>query len=298
MEVAQLIERVKARVSEAFLEAIEGFSGEELFAILGAIFSKVGERRVAKARARLVRDATGPIHATGPVTVHFSEATGEEAQQIPAGTVLFKTSWGVRYRLLEALTRASEEAAGDEVVQVEAEFAGWGGNVRAGLVNQWAIPDLNNPNSIAWGVGVGEDAREEFFARVRSGSITFTAGEMTGGRGGTLDLKARGRGIPRAEGESDVSLRRRYRTAPDMVTPDGIERAANNALGLVEGAVAYEYWDEGFAFGVSGFGEAPFADNKTVVLVIPVGGDVSVIETLLERIGPLGVPFLVLEASP
>lgn len=298
MEAAELVERVKARLSGHALASIEGLSGEEVLAVFAAVFTRVGRRRVDAARARLVRDATGPVHASGEVTVHFSEATGSEAQIIPAGVVLFQTSWGVRFRLLEPLTRASEEAAGDEVVQVEAEFAGWGGNVPAGLVNTWAIPDLNNPDSIEWDVGVGEEGREEFFERVRSGSITFTAGEMSGGRAGTLDLKARGRGMPRAEGEEDASLRRRYRTAPDMVTPDAIERAVGRALGAVGEVSVHEFWDWGFAFGVSGFGDAPFSDCRTVVVVVPAGSDLAVVEALLGRIGPPGVPILVLEESP
>ena len=297
MDTVRLIDRVKARLPDYFLESIEGMSGEEVFAIFAAVLGRAGRRRIDAARARLVRDATGPLHATGTVTVHFAEATGEDAQILPVGTVLFRTRWGVQYRLLTALSRSPEEAAGDEVVEVEAEFAGWDGNVRAGLVNLWAIPDLNNPSSLPWDDSVTPEAREEFFERVRSGSITFTAGEMSGGRRGTLDLKARGRGMPRAEGEGDVTLRRRYRTAPDMVTPNGMERAANNALGISEGAVIYEYWDEGFAFGVSGFGEAPFMDGRTVVMVIPHGADVVMIQSLVGRIAPVGVPILVLEAD-
>jgi hypothetical protein len=181
--------------------------------------------------------------------------------------------------------------------QVESEFAGWDGNVREGLVSEWAIPDLNNPDSIEWDVSVSEEGRAEFFDGVRSGSITFTASEMAGGRAGTLDLKARGRGMPRAEGETDISLRRRYRSAPDMVTPEGVERAVNKALGF-EGVVALEYWDVGFAFGVSGFGEAPFSDGRTVVVVIPSGEDVAVIQRLVDRIRPAGIPVLVLEEAP
>jgi hypothetical protein len=291
-----LIARVRARLSDWFLETIDGVSGEELFAVFAAMFAKAAERRLAMARSRLIRDATGAVRATGTVTVHFSEATGAEAQIIPIGQVLWQTSWGVRYRLTQELTRASDEVAGDEVVAVECERAGWDGNVAGELVTEWALPDPNNPNSIQWDVGIGADGKAEFFDRVASGSITFTASDMTGGRAGTLDLKAQGRGMPRAEGESDESLRKRLRVPPDAVTPAGILRAVNQALGY-DGATMVEYWDYGFVMGESAMGEDCLANGRGAIVLVPAGSDLVALQELVDRLKGAGYTVTVMEAA-
>jgi len=298
MDAATLIARVRARLPDALLETIDGLSGEELLDVFAAIFTRASARRVDPAKARLIRDATGPVHATGTVTVHFADATGAEAQIIPVGQVLWQTSWGVKFRLTSELTRASLEAAGDEVVTVEAEFAGWDGNVAAGLVNEWALPDPDNPNSIEWDVGVGEDGKTEFFDRVESGSITFTAGAMTGGRAGTLDLIAQGKGMPRALGEADAVLRKRLRAPPDAVTPAGILRAVNKALGY-DGATLSEYWDSGFTWGSStlgGWGLHPWSRTRFATIMVPVGSDLVALQALVDRIKAAGYYILVIEA--
>ena len=296
MDAATLIARVRARLPDVFLESIDGLSGEELFEVFAAIFERASAKRVAPAKARLVRDATGPVHASGFVVITFSEDTGPDAQIIPVGTVLWQSRWGVRYRLTEEIVRASDESAGDIIVTVESEYAGWDGNVRGDCIKDWALPDPNNPNSIEWDVGVGEDGKAEFFDRVRSGSITFVASNMTGGRAGTLDLKAQGKGMPRALGESDASLRKRLRAPPDAVTPAGILRAVNKALGF-DGATLSEYWEFGFAIGVSGFGDAPFAAVRQTVVFVPAGSDLVALQALVNRIKAAGYSVRVMEAA-
>lgn len=52
----------------------------------------------------------------------------------------------------------------------------------------------------------------------------------TGGRDADLDMIAWERGITRASGESDESLRERVSSLPDVVTPNAIKRTVNRAL--------------------------------------------------------------------
>lgn len=302
MDADTLIARVRARLPDAFLDSIDGLSGEELLPVFAAIFARASAKRVDPAKARLIRDATGPVHATGTVTVHFSEATGPDGYDIvtlvgdePIRQALFATSWGLRFVLTEPLTRAPDAIAGDVVVTVEAEFAGWDGNVRAELVDEWAIPDLNNIDSLTFSVGSTEDAREEFFAGVRSGAITFSAGDMTGGRAGTLDLIAQGRGMPRAEGESDATLRKRLRAPPDMVTPNGLLRAVNKALGY-DGATLVEYQENGFAWGIHGWGLHPWSRMMYAIIIVPAGSDVVALQELVNRIKAAGYYIKIVEA--
>lgn len=301
MEAATLIARAKSRLPDAFLDAVEGMSGDELFDIFAAIFARVSKRRVDAGRARLIRDATGPENATGTLTIHFAEPTGSDGYEIvtmvgdePERQPIVQTGWGVRLVLVDPLVRDPDEAAGDVEVAVEAERAGWDGNVRGDTVNAWAIADVNNIDSLVFSVGSSEDAREEFLAGVRNGTITFTASEMTGGRAGTLDLKARGRGMPRALGESDEALRRRLRAPPDAVTPGGIVRAVNKALGY-DGASYTEYWDDGFAFGISGFGEDAFAGVRSAAVLVPAGSDIEALQALVGRIKAAGYYVAVVE---
>ncbi len=303
MDAETLIERVRTRLPDAFLESIDGLSGEELLAIFAAIFARTSERRVTAARARLIRDATGPVRASGSVTVHFAEATGINGYDVaamlgdePLNQVLFQTPWGVRYVLTTALSRTALDAPGDVVVTVEAQYAGWDGNVRGDCVTEWAIPDTSNIDSLTFSVGSIVNAREEFLAGVRSGSITFTAGNMTGGRAGTLDLKAQGRGMPRSDGELDAALRKRLRAPPDAVTPAGILRAVNKALGA-DVATMSEYWDYGFAMGVSAMGEAALAARRGVIVFVPAGSDLVALQALVNRIKAAGYTVTVMEAS-
>lgn len=296
MDAATLITRVRARLSDHFLGSIDGLSGEELLDVFAAMFARASEKRVDPAKARLVRDATGPVKATGTVTVTFAEATGADAYTVEEGQPLFATPWGVRYVLTSTLTRSSNEGAGTEVVTVEAEYPGWDGNARGDCVTEWAIPDQNNIDSVDFGIGSDPAAREEFLAGVRAGTITFVASDMTGGRAGTLDLRAQGRGMPRAEGESDASLRKRLRAPPDAVTPAGLVRAVNKALGF-DGATIYEYWDNGFAFGVSGFGEHAFAGGRSAVITVPNGSDVVALQALVNRLKAAGYKITVIEEA-
>lgn len=303
MDAATLIARVRARLPDVFLESIDGLSGEELFEVFAAIFERASAKRVDPAKARLVRDATGPVHASGTVTLTFSEDTGPDGYEIvttvgdePERQALFQTPWGVRFVLTEPLIRVPDAPAGDVVVAVEAEYAGWDGNVRGDLVNAWAIADTSNIDTLVFSPGSVEDARDEFFAGVRSGSITFVASNMTGGRAGTLDLKAQGKGMPRALGEADASLRKRLRAPPDAVTPAGILRAVNKALGF-DGATLSEYWEFGFAIGVSGFGDAPFAAVRQTVVFVPAGSDLVALQALVNRIKAAGYSVRVMEAA-
>lgn len=285
---AELITRIKRRFPDWLIESIEGLSGDEVIAFLAAVFERVSERRKLAAAARLLRDATGPVKASGTVTVNFASGTSGSGGFTLSAPRLFRTAWGVRFRVVGTFARANGAGGGDVGLDLEAEFAGWDGNVEAERLD-WDL------DGVDW-TGVSADAKAEFLAGVADGSITFTATDMTGGRAGTLDLKAQGKGMPRAPGESDVSLRKRLRASPDAVTPAGILRAVNKALGY-DGATLTEYWETGFAMGVDAMGDAALAPFKSFIVTVPAGSDVVALQELVNRIKGAGYRGTVMEAS-
>jgi hypothetical protein len=290
-----LIARIRRRLPQHGLAELEGLSGEEVLEVFAAVFERVGRARVAKMRSRLLRDATGAARARTSVTVHFDAPTGPEGYELAAGQPLFATRWGVRFVPLAPITRAANDVTPSVTVEVEAEWAGWDGNVRGAEIVEWAIPNLDDADSLRW-VSGSAAARQEFMAQLVAGQIWFEAdADATGGRAGTLDIRARGRGLPRAEGEGDSSLRRRLRIVPDAVSPAGIRRAVDKAIGFDGATTISEFWEWAFAFGYSGWGMAAWGKARMFLVLVPPGADVSAVQALVDRIRGAGYYGLVLE---
>lgn len=290
---AGLVARLRVRLSPHALAELDGLSGEEVLEIFGAMLERAGEMRRLKARARLLRDATGPVKATGTVDVTFTE-TQVGVATLVSGTVLFQTPWGVRFALNGSLVRSDAQAPGTVTRDVVAEWAGWDGVVRGRDVTEWAIPDLGNVDSLTGLSGAGS---QFFIDGVAAGTITFAMSDTTGGRAGTLDVRARGLGMPRAEGEADATLRRRLLVAPDAISPNGIVRAVDAALGdEVSSLVEYGAW--GFAWGsetLGGWGLHGWGRKKSFIVYVPAGSDLVAIRALVDRIRAAGYYGLVLE---
>lgn len=290
---------LKARLPEHFVEGWDGKDGDELYRAIARVYETASARDVAELRAARILIATGPAKAAGTVTLALAARTGASAT-ILAGTVLFRTAWGVEYVLTANLVYSAIIASPTTlVVDVEARWAGWEGNVDANLVSEWAIPDTSNPAGLTWSGLTTSDGKTQFLAAVESGAVAIQSStEMSGGLGGTLDLIAQGLGKPRADGEADVSLRARLRSRSKAITPYGIRDAVRAAIGSTKVVIA-EPWDWGFAWGVSGWGEEAWMPSlRFAIVLVPEGSDLVALQEFVNRIRPMGYRVMVLEAAP
>lgn len=159
--------------------------------------------------------------------------------------------------------------------------------------------DLNGGVSTVLLAAATTVEHSELTDRIAAGTIRITASSaMVDGSPGTLDLLARGAGLPVAEGETAAQVRRKLRGAPDIVTPTGV-RAAVVALLGTEDVTTVEPWDgTGFAWGVSGWGLAAWMRSVWFAIVlVPAGTDTDVVQVLVNRVRAFGYTVLVLESA-
>lgn len=109
--------------------------------------------------------------------------------------------------------------------------------------------------------------------------------EATGGRPGTLDVLAAGRGVYRRVGESDDSLRLRARTIADTVSPNAIRRALD-ALASRYGVRAY--YRNGITVGMAA-DDAACDDDLDLALTAPAGFGLFYVDLPLVPGGDLGL---------
>jgi len=289
---------LKQRLLPHFVTGWSGRDGEELFRAVARVWETLSARQVDELRAARILVATGPEKATGSVTLALAVRTGPTATVL-AGQPLFKTAWGVEYVLAENLVwPALVLTPTTVVVDVEARWAGWEGNVDANLVSEWSIADVNNVESLTWSGLTTEEGQEAFLAAIVSGGVSIVASsQMAGGRMGTLDLLALGAGKPRALDEVNATLRARLRTRVRAVSPGGVRDAVRSMLQTQDVVIA-EPWDWGFAIGVSGIGEhAIMPGTRYAVVLVPEGTDTNAVQEFVNRIRPWGHVVLVLEAD-
>lgn len=301
--VVRFLDRLRGRLPEVFLEGWEGLGGrgDRLLGAVASVFGRVLDNVRAELDARLIMRASEGVRASGRVYVRFTETT-VHGFSLAAGNVLFTTPAGTRYRLVNAWTRAASAAAGQVSISVEAEYVGTHGNRPPRAVNQWAVTG-NDALALTW-VSTTTDGMAEFMDGIRDESIYIDvppdgADEIEGGLPASIDLRAAGRGLPRGEGEATRDLRHRIRTIPEAVTPAGIERAVAAALSVdVSEVEVSEYWEHGFAWGVSGWGLSAWSQRLLFYVIVPSGSPVASIQSLVDRIKPAGVHAIVIERAP
>lgn len=291
----EMLALLKRRLPVLFVQRWEGVTGEGLMAATARVFAELMRRVESQTGSSLLREATGAIKATGTVSITFDGAT-VNGYTIAAGTRIAKTPWGIEVVLTQALARADGAGAATVTRNVEARWAGDWGNVPDNMLREWAFnPD--NDATLTWS-GTDQDGKDEFLARVKAGTIWIAgSSRMTGGRLGTLDLRGAGRGVPRAVDEPDALYRPRIRTVPlDAITPAGIVRAVNKALGY-DGAEIVEYWQTGFAWGSAtngGWGRHPWSRKLHAVVLVPEGVDLVSYQALVNELRLPGVYIRVL----
>lgn len=292
-EFLDMFELLKRRLPILFVQRWDGLTGEGAMRGIARVFAELRRRIKTQSGSVLLREATGAFRAEGTITVTFDDPTAY-AYTIAAGSIIAATRWGIRFKLSAPLARTAGQAAGSATVAVVAEWAGDWANIAPNMTTQWGIVDTSNPASLLW-TATSDDGKSEFLERVRQGRIGITASSrMEGGRMATLDLRAAGRGVPRVVDEPDETLRSRARTVPlDVITDNGIVRAANKSLGY-EGATLVNYWETGFAWGVSGWGLHPWSRKYYAALLIPEGEDIAAMQALVDQIKLHGVWIQVL----
>jgi len=294
-----MLRRIKERLPESFLDGFAGLSGrgDRILNGVAAVWGRLRERVKTEVEARYIARATGGARAVGTISLTWTGPT-TLAYTLAAGQVLFTTPAGVRFANTAAIVRTALQSAGTITVPIAAEYVGVYGNVPAPIISAWAV-NINDPLAFVWGAGT-DLAKDEFVAGLADGTIAIAdvAGETTGGRPGSLDVLAAGRGQPRVEGEVDASLRARIAVPPDAITPVGIRRAVAAALGIDQSLVEIsEVWDHGFAWGVSGWGLSAWSQRFFVYILIPAGSDVVSIQALVDRIKPFGMTVEVREIA-
>lgn len=303
---------LKARMPAAFVRSLEdGINGEEVLRAIARVFSRLHVRYLYDREAddnhgtqgelvsARILDAGAGAKATATVDLVLDDSTTLGFTLEPdRGLPLFSTSWGVKFGVT-GWTRVNGQAAGTVTLGVKAERDGWEGNVYANMINGWAWGDAANvtEDKIPFSAGTGAGARAELVAKIASGAIRIvSSSEADGGRLATLDLIAQGRGVPRADGEADGSLKQRARSAPNAITPNGIVAAVRTAVGS-QAVTISEYWDHGFAWGLSGWGVSAWSRRWFFVVLVPSGVDTVPVQALVNRIKAAGVYGLVLNAA-
>lgn len=286
-------ELLKARLPEHFVQGWADRDGEEAFRAIARVFETVSDRSVAELRSARILIATGPEKATGTITVAFGVSSGAAAT-VEAGSLIARTAWGVEYVLTENLTMGTIIASPATVtVGVEARWAGFEGNVDGNLVKTWAF-DVQG--ALDFSGLTTSDGKARFVAAALAGTVYISASsEMSGGRGGTLDVIALGAAKPRAEGEANALLRGRLRTHVRAISKLGIRDAVRAALGTLN-VVVLRPWECGFAIGVSGIGEhAIMRGVHFAIVLVPIGTDLVAVQELVDRLSPVSAWVLVLE---
>ncbi len=252
-----------------------GANGEAILRAMGKAGARVAERVAEWSNGRYILQATGPLRATGTVTVTAVDGTTEPIG-LRSGQPIMATEWGIQYRLSADLVfPAASPPATDAVATVEAVNIGWHANQLAEHVDVVSLASGVDPAAnILWTPETTEAGKTELLAGILDESFTFTAMDMTGGSVGTLNLIGSGRGLPRAEGETDADFRRRIRRIPVTVTPNAIVAALNEIVELATGGTVTlkEPWDFGFVVGhpVNGaIGVSPFARPLSFVVCVP-----------------------------
>lgn len=303
---------IKARLPQAFVASLEdGENGEEVLRAIACVFSRLavryfrdrdgddGQNTQGELVAARILDAQGSAYATGAVTLALDDATTLGfTLEAGRGLPMLTTPWGVQYEAT-GWTRVNGQAAGEVYLGVSAMRAGWEGNVYSGMIREWAWGDAGNvtEDRLPFSTGTGSGARAELVEKLRTGAIRIVSStECDGGCLGTLDLIAQGRGVPRSEGEGDASLKQRARTAPNAITPNGIVAAVRTATGSSDVSIS-EYWDHGFAWGLSGWGVGAWSRRWFFVVLVPAGVDTGPIQALVNQIKAAGVCGLVLNAA-
>ena len=101
---------------------------------------------------------------------------------------------------------------------------------------------------------------------------------------GRVGWRGAGRGLPRQEGETEEAYRARAsRVSQNAITPNGIVRAVNEALGF-EGATLVEYWDFGFYWGHGYWGHDYWARGLHAIVFVPQGSDLVSLQALVNEI--------------
>ncbi len=249
--------------------------GRESFRAIAKIWERMGLRVLEAAESGFILQATGDARATGLARIIRTDDTYRIG--LRSGQTICQTRWGVRYRLTEDLD-VSVGVGIAANIPIEAELSGFDANVEPRDLGRWALPEgVDRKSEIAWLDGVTDADKDAFLGQVddgfdfrelpelgayiegKSGLSNFSSGALA-----TLDLLAQERGLPRLQGETDVALRRRIRTLPDVLTPAGIERAV---AAYLEGTGAtfelIEPWDYGWVVG---------DDPRGAIGVYPVAG--------------------------
>lgn len=254
---ADLFALIQRALPGALVDGWTDRDGEEVYQAIARVFSVLHGRDVARAESSYVLTATGPVQATATIKVTWTQGT-TLAVEILTGQKIVQTPWGVHYQLTESLAAGAAEAPGySATVGVEAVWAGIEPGcdeapVDAEFLSEWGLPEgVDREGEILWDGAVAGAAKTEFLSGVDAGEITIEGvTDATGGKDGTLDLLAAGRGLPRVENEPDSGLRARIRQIPDVLTPGAILAVANAMLepyGLT--ATMYEPWDYAFIIG-------------------------------------------------
>jgi hypothetical protein len=249
--------------------------GEETYRAIANVWERMSRRAFEAAESTFILAATGDARATG--TAQILRTNADERVGFRKGQVICQTRWGVRYRLAADLEIDATVFIVEDI-PIEAELSGFDANVRIADVGRWGLPTgVDRKSEIAWLDGVTETAKDTFLALVDLGFDwrdipspgAYIEGKsaaewIEGGGIATLDLLAQERGLPRLEGETDVALRRRIRSLPNVVTPAAIRRAVASYL---EGTGAtfelLEPWDYGWTVG---------HDPRGAIGVYPVAG--------------------------
>jgi len=250
--------------------------GEEAYRAIARVWERMGLRVAEAAESGFILQATGESRAINACQILRTDTTFRVGFR--AGQTIAQTRWGVRYRLTSDL----DIPIGVGVISfgVEAELSGFDGNVRVDDIGRWALPPgVDRKSEIAWLDGIADADKDSCLALVDLGyewrvidpvspNGAYINGKsviefFSGGAIATLDLLAQERGLPRLGGETDLALRRRIRTLPDVLTPAAIERAI---AAYLEGTGAtfqlIEPWEYGWTVGDDprgAIGPAPIA---------------------------------------
>ena len=128
-----LLAELKTRLGDHVVSGWEGRGGADLYDATARVFAHAGMRTRCAFLGATHRRAAGPsrYRTTVRLTWHAAPAA---PYRLAAGQLLFATAWGVRFRLLEEVTRTPDDPPGTRDVPVEAEWAGLDAVVAPGTI--------------------------------------------------------------------------------------------------------------------------------------------------------------------